>query len=89
MIAGAKFALIWLKICHSKLDIGNVIDVCYSKLRQRRKNVDKLNDAVTPVAEKMIEELLRVDASFFQEYHYADVLDAAFEGEKVTIDDLL
>jgi hypothetical protein len=78
-----------LKICHSKLDLNKVIEVCYSKLKQRRRNVDKLNDAVTPVAEKMIEELLRVDAVFFHDYHYADVLDAPAEGERVTIDDLL
>jgi hypothetical protein len=30
-----------------------------------------------------------VDAAFFQEYHYADALDAPAEGEKVTIDDLI
>jgi hypothetical protein len=88
-MAGARFALIWLKICHSKLDLDKVIDVCYSKLKQRRRNVDKLNDAVTPIAEKMIEELLRVDAVFFHDYHYADASVAPSEGEKVTIDDLL
>ena len=88
LMAGARFALIWLKICYPKLDLSNVIDVCYSKL-QRRKNVDRLNDAVTPIAEKMIEELLRVDAAFFKEYHYADALDAPAEGERVTIDDLI
>jgi hypothetical protein len=87
LMAGARFALIWLKICHPKLDLNNVIDVCYSKLKQRRKNVDKLNDAVTPIAEKMTEELLRVDAAFFHKYRYADALDAPPEGEKVTIDD--
>jgi hypothetical protein len=89
LMAGARFALIWLKICHPKLDLNNVIDVCYSKLKQRRKNVDKLNDAVTPIAEKMTEELLRVDAAFFHKYRYADALDAPPEGEKVTIDDFL
>jgi hypothetical protein len=88
-MAGARFALIWLKICHSKLDLNKFIDVCYSKLKQRRRNVDKLNDAVTPVVENMIEELLRVDVAFFQEYHYVDALNAPAEGEKVTIYDLI
>ncbi|KAK1604653.1 hypothetical protein QYE76_028326 [Lolium multiflorum] len=83
LMAGARFAFIWLKICYLKLDLNIVIDICHSKLKQRRKNVDKLNDAVTPIAEKMIEELLRVDAAFFQEYHYADALDAPFEGGKI------
>jgi CII-binding regulator of phage lambda lysogenization HflD len=55
LMAGARFALIWLKICHLKLDLNNVIDVCYSKLKQRRKNIDKLNDVVTPIAKKMVE----------------------------------
>jgi hypothetical protein len=89
LMAGARFALILWEKFHSKLDLNKVIDVCYSKLKQRRRNVNKLNDAVTPVAEKMIEELLRVDVAFFQEYHYADSLDAPAKGEKVTIDDLL
>jgi hypothetical protein len=71
-MVGARFTLIWLKICHSKLDLDKVIDVSYSKLKQRRRNVNKLNDAVTPVAEKMIEELPRVDVVFFHDYHYAD-----------------
>jgi CII-binding regulator of phage lambda lysogenization HflD len=53
LMAGARFALIWLKICNSKLDLNKVIDVCYSKLRQRRRNVDKLNNAVTPVAKSL------------------------------------
>jgi hypothetical protein len=48
-----------------------------------------LNDAVTPIAEKMIEELLRVDDAFFQEYHYAVALDAPAKGERINIDDLI
>jgi hypothetical protein len=89
LTAGARFALILLKLCHSKLDLNKVIGVCYSKIKHRIRNIDKLNDVVTPVAEKMIEELLRADVAFFREYHYADALDALAEGERVTIDDLL
>jgi hypothetical protein len=33
LMAGARFALILLKICHSKLDLDKVIDVCYSKFK--------------------------------------------------------
>jgi hypothetical protein len=29
MVAGAKLALIWLMICHSKLDFGMVVDTFY------------------------------------------------------------
>jgi hypothetical protein len=31
MVAGAKFILIWLKVCHSKLDFSNVIDTFLSQ----------------------------------------------------------
>jgi hypothetical protein len=40
-VAGAKFALIWLKVCHSKLDFGSVIDTFYRKTSKKRVNVDK------------------------------------------------
>jgi hypothetical protein len=72
MVAGAKFALIWLKVCHSKLDFSSVIDTFYRKMLKRRVNVDRHNAVVSPVAEKMIDELLRVDANFFTEFRYDD-----------------
>ncbi|KAK1644196.1 hypothetical protein QYE76_062001 [Lolium multiflorum] len=31
MVAGAKFALIWLKVCHSKLVFNNLFDLFYRK----------------------------------------------------------
>jgi hypothetical protein len=52
MVAGAKVALIWLKICHSKLDFSNVVDTFYLKMSKRRENVDRHNAAVSPIAEK-------------------------------------
>jgi hypothetical protein len=88
-MAGARFALIRLKICYPKLYLNNVIDICHAKLKRRRKNVDKLNDVVTPIAEKMIEDLLKWDAAFFQEYRYADALNVPAGGERINIDDLI
>jgi hypothetical protein len=61
MVDGAKLALIWLKICHSKLNFGKVVDTFYLKASKRRINIDQNNAAVTPIAEKMIDELLKVD----------------------------
>ncbi len=52
MVAGAKLALIWLKICHSKLEFSRIIDIFHSKVSKRRRNIDKLNVEVSPVAEK-------------------------------------
>jgi hypothetical protein len=89
LMAGARFSLIMLQICYPKLDLANLVDNCHSKLRKRRRNVDKINDAVTPVAEEMIADLLRMDATFFTDHHYADTMGTVAEGEKVTIDDLI
>jgi hypothetical protein len=54
MIAGAKLALIWLKICHSKLDFDKVVDTFYLKASKRRIKVDKHDAAVSPVAKVML-----------------------------------
>jgi hypothetical protein len=72
MVVGAKFALIWLKVCHSKLDFNCVVDAFYHKTSKRRINVDRHNAVVSPVAEKMIDELLRFDAACFKEFRYDD-----------------
>jgi hypothetical protein len=89
LMAGARFSLIMLQICHPKLDMSNIVDLCHSRLRKRRRNVNKINDAVTLVAEKMIEDLLRMDAEFFTDCHYAYSMGASTEGERVNIDDLI
>jgi hypothetical protein len=73
MVAHAKFALIWLKICHSKLDLDKVVDGFLLKMSKRKVNIDRHNAVVSPVAEKMINELLKVDTSFFKEYRYDDL----------------
>jgi hypothetical protein len=72
MVAGAKFALIWLKICHSKLDLDKVFESFLLKMSKRKVNIDRHNVVVSPIAEKMIDELLKVDTSFFKEYRYDD-----------------
>jgi hypothetical protein len=72
MVAGAKFALIWLKICHSKLDLDKVFESFLLKMSKRKVNIDRHNAVVSPIAEKMIDELLKVDTSFFKEYRYDD-----------------
>jgi hypothetical protein len=72
LVAGAKFALIWLRICYSKLDFNNVFDIVYRKTSKRRVNADKHNEVVSPVAEKMIDELLQYDAAYFTDHRYDD-----------------
>jgi hypothetical protein len=90
MVADAKVALIWLKICHSKLDFGNVVDTFYLKMSKRRVNVDKHNAAVSRVARKMIDELLRVNATFFKEFWYDDSTQIVCDArENISIDRLI
>jgi hypothetical protein len=72
LVVGAKFALIWLKVCHSKLDFNDLFDAFHRKTSKRRVNVDKHNEVASPVAEKMIDELLRYDAAFFTDLRYDD-----------------
>jgi hypothetical protein len=66
LVAGARFALIMLQICHSKLDLTQVVAKVHEKVRRRRVGVDRINTNVSPVAEEMIEDLLRMDADFLQ-----------------------
>jgi hypothetical protein len=52
-----------------------------------RVNVDKHSVVVSPVAEKMINKLLRVDANLFKEFQYdysTQIVHAA--RENITID---
>jgi hypothetical protein len=72
MIAGAKLALIWLKICHSKLDFNKIVETFYLKASKKKIKVDKHDAVVSPVAEIMVDGLLRVDTGFFKEFRYDD-----------------
>jgi hypothetical protein len=72
MVAAAKFALIWLKIFHWKLDLDKVFKSFLLKMSKRKVNIYWHNAVVSPIAEKMIDELLKVDTSFFKEYRYDD-----------------
>ncbi|KAK1608822.1 hypothetical protein QYE76_032495 [Lolium multiflorum] len=53
LAAGARFAMIMIKICYPKLDVGQVVPKCLAKMAKRRKNFSKYDDVVTPVAEDM------------------------------------
>ncbi|KAK1646206.1 hypothetical protein QYE76_064011 [Lolium multiflorum] len=89
LVAGARFALIMLQICHSKLDLTQVVEKVHEKVRRRKVGIDRINTKVSPIAEEMIEDLLRMDADFFADGHYADFLGAAPEENRVTLDDIL
>ena len=89
LTAGARFAMIMLQVCYPKLDMTKIVAKCQAKLTRRRRNIDKINDAVTPVAEEMMDELLRLDAEFFVRGSYAEHRSGAVSNERVNIDDIL
>ncbi|KAK1665393.1 hypothetical protein QYE76_053552 [Lolium multiflorum] len=89
LAAGARFAMIMIKICYPKLDVGQVVPKCLAKMAKRKKNFSKYDDVVTPVAEDMMDELLRMDAEFFVKGSYAEHSTRAINNERLTIDNIL
>lgn len=87
--AGARFAMIMIQICYPKLDLTQIVDKCLAKQAKRRRNVDKIDDTVRPVAEKMMDELLRLDAEFFVRGSYAEHSTGAANNEGINIDAIL
>ncbi|KAK1661851.1 hypothetical protein QYE76_050010 [Lolium multiflorum] len=89
LAAGARFAMIMIKICYPKLDMGQIVPKCLAKMAKRRKNFSKYDDVVTPVAEDMMDELLRMDSEFFVKGSYAEHSTRAINNERLTIDNIL
>jgi hypothetical protein len=89
LTAGARFAMIMLQICYPKLDMTKIVAKCQAKLTRRRRNIDKINDVVTPVAEEMVDELLRLDDEFFVRGSYDEHRRGAAGNERVNIDDII
>ena len=89
LTAGARFAMIMLQICYTKLDMTTIVERCQAKLTRRRRNIDKINDVVTPMAEEMMDELLRLDAEFFVKGSYAEHRSGTADNERVNIDDII
>jgi hypothetical protein len=89
LVAGARFCLIMIQVCFPKLNLSDVVDMCFTKLKKRRRNVDKINNAVSPVAERMIGELLRMDNEYLTVGVHESVLVAPTAEYKVNIDDLV
>ncbi|KAK1609614.1 hypothetical protein QYE76_033287 [Lolium multiflorum] len=89
LAAGARFAMIMIKICYPKLDIGQVVPKCLEKMSKRKRNFGKYDDIVTPVAEDMMDELLRMDSEFFVKGSYAEHSTRAVNNERLTIDNIL
>ncbi|KAK1665602.1 hypothetical protein QYE76_053761 [Lolium multiflorum] len=89
LAAGARFAMIMVKICYPKLDVGQIVPKCLEKMSKRKRNFGKYDDIVTPVAEDMMDELLRMDSEFFVKGSYAEHSTRAVNNERLTIDNIL
>ena len=66
MVAGAKLALIWVKICNSKIDFSAVVDKVLLKCSKRRINIDRHIEAVQEPAERIVDKILQMDDDFFR-----------------------
>ncbi|KAK1644557.1 hypothetical protein QYE76_062362 [Lolium multiflorum] len=54
-------------------DVGQIVPKCLEKMSKRKRNFGKYDDIVTPVAEDMMDELLRMDSEFFVKGSYAEL----------------
>jgi hypothetical protein len=70
--AGARFAMIMINICYPKLDLTKIVADCLAKKTRRKNDIDSIDAMVAPVAESMIDELLRMDSEFFIKGSYAE-----------------
>ncbi|KAK1696172.1 hypothetical protein QYE76_012869 [Lolium multiflorum] len=66
-----------------------IVPKCLEKMSKRKRNFGKYDDIVTPVAEDMMDELLRMDAEFFVKGSYAEHSTRAVNNERLTIDNIL
>jgi hypothetical protein len=66
LIAGANFALGWMRKWHPRLDY----DRMSQSLPLERATVGVHMDAMLEPAKRIISRLLQEDARFFREYHY-------------------
>ncbi|KAK1616209.1 hypothetical protein QYE76_021726 [Lolium multiflorum] len=74
-----------LRLAH----VGQIVPKCLEKMSKRKRNFGKYDDIVTPVAEDMMDELLRMDAEFFVKGSYAEHSTRAVNNERLTIDNIL
>jgi hypothetical protein len=89
LTAGTRFAMIMLQICYPKLDMTNIMEIFHNKIKKRRRNIEKIDEVVTPVAEEIMDDLLWMDTEFFVKGNYADFMGATAGDERVNIDDLI
>ena len=81
--------MMMIKICYPKFDMSQIVTKCLAKMAKRKRNVGKIDDLVSPIAEDMMDELLRMDAGFFVKGSYVEHSTRTVNTERTTIDDIL
>jgi hypothetical protein len=74
MIAGANFALGWVRKWHPRLNFSTMSLGLPPPQRSRSVAMQIHMDAMLQPARRMIAKLLEADANFFHEYHYLNPL---------------
>jgi hypothetical protein len=74
LVAGANFALGWVRKWHPRLNFVTMSLGFPSSQRFRAVVLGVHMNATLQPARRMISRLLEADASFFREYHYLDSL---------------
>jgi hypothetical protein len=74
LIAGANFALGWVRKWHPKLNFSTISLGLPPSQRSRSVALRVHMDATLQPARRMIAKLLEADAAFFREYHYLNPL---------------
>jgi hypothetical protein len=85
--AGARFAMIMIKICHPKFDMNQIIPKCLAKMAKKKRDVSRIDDYVTPLAEAMMDELLCMDSEFFVRGSYSE--HSTRSSNRLSIDNIL
>jgi hypothetical protein len=74
LVAGANFALGWVRKWHPRLNFVTISLGLPSSQRFRTVALQVHMDATLQPARRMIARILEADASFFREYHYLNPL---------------
>jgi hypothetical protein len=70
-VAGAQFALIWMRKWKSKIDF-DTISKGFPPHRSKGFQLKRHLDATLDPAKRMIDRLLEDDSGYFEEHHYLD-----------------
>jgi hypothetical protein len=55
-----------------EIDFGKIVDNVLTRISKKKMNIVRHNEVTSPITERMIDELLKVDTSFFKQYRYND-----------------